>query len=160
MRQWRWTSMIVAVVALLLASSCSPEELTKKEVAQLFNMAIPPESACMSDPYVSGVGNNPRNCRSASLECVVGSSLTRQEIQDYYTQQLGAGWVSTDTQDSDILSWRKSEPVLDKMVVIEYEPKYLPADSKPGREFREARQNHTTVYVLMVMANKCTGPFP
>lgn len=160
MRHLQWIKIVLAAMILLLINSCSPEERAKKEVAQLFNMAIPPGSACMSDPYVSGVGNNPRNCRSASLECVVGSALTRQEIQDYYTQQLGTGWVSTDTQDSDILSWRKSELVLDKMVVIEYEPDYLPADSKPGREFREARQNHTVAYVLMVMANKCTGPFP
>ena len=161
MCQLRWMSIILATTALLfLTSSCSPEEQAQKEVAQLFKKAIPPESACLSDPYVSGVGNNPRNCRSASLECVVGSSLARQAIQEYYAQQLGAGWVSADTQDPGMHSWRKSGAVLDKMVVIEYEPKYLPTDSRPGQEFQKARLSHTTAYLLTVMANKCTGPFP
>lgn len=163
MRQRRWVSIIVVVVlvgALLLAHNCLSENQAEKEVTQLFPLAIPPESTCMSNPYVSGVGNNPRNCRSASLECVIGSGLSQQEIQDYYARQLGTGWVSADTRDSGTLAWRKAGATLDEMVVVEYEPKYLPPDSQPGQELQEARQRHTTAYLLTVMANKCTGPFP
>ena len=160
MHQSRWINMVMAMMALLLASSCSPEDRARREVEGLIRLAVPPESACVSEPYIWGTGNNPKNCQGHAVQCVVGSSLTRQKIQDYYTQHFGAGWVSADTQDPETFSWRKNGAVFDKMIGIEYEPKYLPADSTPGREFMEASQSRTTAYVLTVMANKCTGPFP
>ena len=163
MRKLQWISLTVVavlVVVLILARNCLREESARYEVMQLLRIAFPPQSVCMSEPYFSGGGNNAKICVSASITCVVGSSLSRPEIQDYYTQRLGSKWKIIDERESGAFSWQRSGLVLDKMVAIEYEPKYLPADSKPGKDFQEARQSRATAYVLTIMANKCTGPFP
>ena len=160
MNKVHWTSMGTILALLLLASGCLPEARARIEVTKLVKIAVPPESACMSEPQVWGAGNNPKYCVGHAVTCIVGSSLTREKIQEYYTQRLGAGWTRFDVDQSGAIQWFNQGDLLDRMIVISYEPKYLPVDSQAGRELQGARQTRTSAYELTVVANKCTGPFP
>ena len=154
MRKLQWISLTVVavlVVVLILARNCLREESARYEVMQLLRIAFPPQSVCMSEPYFSGGGNNAKICVSASITCVVGSSLSRPEIQDYYTQRLGSKWKIIDAKNmlDEMLSERPD--------ISQYEINYIPdkykatvpedvaAAVKRARELQELRNRLATI---------------
>ncbi len=107
------------------------EVLSQGQVRSLLKSAVPPRSSILYGPYRWGEGNNPTVCYGASREAVVGSSLTRREIEGYYSEWL-SGWRREGRGD-DVVSWDQTGRFTDSMVALSFVPELLPVDSEVGR---------------------------
>ncbi len=134
------------------------EVLSQGQVRSLLKSAVPPRSSILYGPYRWGEGNNPRVCYGASREAVVGSSLTRREIERYYSEWL-SGWRREGRGD-DVVSWDQTGRFTDSMVALSFVPELLPVDSEVGRAFEKAKAEYLSAYMVSVSAGRCIGPFP
>jgi len=117
-------AVLILILALMGGRNAFGEEMAKREVRGLMALAFPPGSHILFGPYISGVGNNPRACYGDSREAIVGSSLTEEQIDQYYSGKLAAGWRQS-AADPGMITWQRTDWLFDSMVSIEYAPQYF-----------------------------------
>lgn len=150
----------LAIMGLILVTLCAcDDDRAKQEVTSLLEVAVPPNSVCISEPRPYGLGNNPKTCHGYVVKCVIGSSLTQSEVEDYYRKHLSDDWEEVLNTD-DALTWLNTQDSFDKLIGIEYRPAYVSEDSQPARELEDAQKRYATGYVLTVLADDCKGTSP
>ena len=148
--------LFLAVLILgFLVSCCLLFEVPAKlETEGLMRSTLPPASSIVGGPYQFGQGNDENICQGRTTTYVIGSPLTEQQIEDYYTHQLSPGW-SKHAGAASSITWVKEGNLFDMSVLVEYRPWYLGEMSEPGRKLKQAREQYTTAYHLTLMVDQC-----
>ncbi len=149
----------ILVLAVILGFCFLFEVPATLETERLMRATLPSDSVALGGPYEFGEGAGQNACWGNTVEYAIGTSLTKQQIDDYYSRQLPPDW-SRYAKGISSVTWSKTDGPLVRFILIEYQPWYINPDSDTGQKLKQAGEQYTTAYFLTVSAIVCpeNGP--